>query len=61
MKPLTVLVIATLLATAVSTSDASAKTHRKHSVAGMHKSKATQPSEKPVTTRLPVPADMFRA
>ncbi len=60
MRKLTVVVIATLLATAFAGGDASAKAHRKHSVSKAEKTAPTQPVEKPAT-RLPVAPDTFRA
>ena len=61
MRKLTVLVIATLLATAYAGTDASAKAHHKHAAASRQKPAATQSGEHPMT-HLPVVApDAFRA
>lgn len=60
MPKLTVLVIATLLATAYTAAAASAKAHHAHSTATRHKPVAKPPVERPVT-HLPVPPDAYRA
>jgi len=59
MRKLAVLVIATVVATAYAGADASEKAHRRHA-ATPSKASRVQPVENPVT-RLPVPADTFRA
>jgi len=58
MRKLAILVIATAVATAYAGADASEKAHRRHAVPP--KASPAQPVENPVT-RLPVPADTFRA
>jgi hypothetical protein len=61
MRKLTVLLIAALLMTAYTDgADASARAHRKHSAFNLQKRTPTQPVQNPVT-RLPLPADTFRA
>jgi hypothetical protein len=59
MGKLAILVVATMLATAYAGADASEKAHRKHA-ANPPKANTDRPVENPAT-RLPVPADMFRA
>ena len=63
MRKLAILVIATVVATAYAGADASEKAHRKHAANPPKtpaKASRAQSVENPVT-RLPVPADTFRA
>jgi hypothetical protein len=60
MRNLAILVVATMLATAYSGADASEKAHRKHAANPPKANSEQRPVENPVT-RLPVPADTFRA
>jgi hypothetical protein len=60
MRKLTILVIASLLASTFAAADASAKAHRRHTAPGPQKTAPAQAPEKSVT-RLPVPVDAFRA
>ncbi len=60
MRKLTILVIASLLATAYAGADASERAHRRHAAANPQKAAPTRPVENPAT-RLPVPVDTFRA
>ena len=61
MKKLTVLALASLLLAAFS-ANATETSQRKHTLSGsnLKKVRVIQPVEKPVT-RLPIPADTFRA
>jgi hypothetical protein len=59
MRKRAILVVAAMLATAYAGAEASEKAHRKHA-ANPPKARPEQPVENPVT-RLPVPADTFRA
>jgi hypothetical protein len=59
MRKLAILMVATMLATAYAGADASERAHRKHA-ANRPKGNTDQPVENP-GTRLPVPADTFRA
>jgi hypothetical protein len=59
MRKFAILVISTVVATAYAGADASEKHHRKHA-ANPPKASPVQPVENP-GTRLPVPADTFRA
>jgi hypothetical protein len=60
MQKITVLLIASLLATALATPGASARAHRRHPPAHPQKTQSTEPAKKPIT-RLPVSPDTFRA
>jgi hypothetical protein len=60
MKKLTACVIAALLATAFSAAVAAPAHSRKHFASHSHKTRTTKPVAKPMT-RVPVPADAFRA
>ena len=59
MRKLAILVVASVLATAYAGADASEKPRHKHA-ANPPKASPAQPVQNP-TTRLPVPADTFRA